>query len=306
MFGRLKLSLIGSFLLATVVWASVTLNNTYIARFIVPLEVANLPADMALAKPLPETIEISLEGSGWQLIMLSSGGRLVFAIPGHRLSSGQTIIASRIMNESLNLPAGVRGVQAWPDTIRVSLDQYTQKTVPLRFEYTVLEFRRDFGLSGQVSLKPDSILLMGAEKVLRNVHSWPVARRAWKDLSLPVVDEVAVQDSLPGIIKFRAETARLYIPVEQLADVSFDEIPVQVTDVPEGRSVLLANPVITVYVRGGINRLATMDASDFKVQIPYAAFLQDTSGAVLPSVHVPEGLTLLKTAPASIRYTIRR
>ncbi|MDH7516663.1 MAG: hypothetical protein QHI48_12415 [Bacteroidota bacterium] len=302
---RPSLSLIGSFVLAVVVWVSVSLNNTTVSRFTIPLKVVNLPSDLAIASPLPETIEVSLEGSGWQLLLLSVGNRLVYELPGNRLRATRTILTSRFLHEALRLPEGVTAIQTYPDTLQVVVDQYMQKKVPLRFQYNELEFREGFGLAGSIRLMPDSVELMGAERILRRVESWPLTPRSWRDLSMPVVEEIPILDSLPGVVTFRQEPVRVYIPVEQFADIAFENLPVVVTELPADKQVLLVNPKVTVYVRGGVNRLATIDAADISVTVPYSAVRGDTTNSVVPNVRVPEGCTLLKVVPPRIRYTIR-
>ncbi|MBL0176915.1 MAG: hypothetical protein IPP94_16930 [Ignavibacteria bacterium] len=300
------LSILGSMLLATVVWVSVTLNNTYTARFTVPLGVVNLPADLAIAKPLPRTIEVELEGSGWQLFVLSAGRRLSFDLPGARLRSDRLIVTSRYLGASMKLPSGVVARQAFPETLTVAVDQYMQKRVPIRVAFSVLSFKPDYGLASPVTAMPDSVTLMGAEKVLRGIVSWPTAPLAFHDLTVPAAEETVLADSLPGLIRFRRETVRVSVPVEQFADMSFADVPVIVNDAPRDRQVLLANPTVTVFVRGGVDKLAVLTAEDFGASIEYQSLVSDTTGAITPAILLPAGVRLLKIEPLRIRYTIRQ
>lgn len=300
------LSILGSLLLATVVWISVTLSNSYTARFTVPLVVANLPSDLAIASPLPSTIEVLLEGSGWQLLLLRANGRLSFELPGNRLRSDRLLVLGRYLSEALALPPGMMALQTFPETLSVTIDEYEQKKVPIRAVFSTLRFKPDYGLEGEPLLFPDSILLMGAGKVLRGIASWPTAPVSFTDLAASVSEEVPLMDSLPGIVRFRRDPVMLRIPVGQLADMAFEGVPVVVSETPRDQQVLLAHPSVTVFVRGSVNRVAALTSDQFGASVDFRALLADTTGAIVPVVTLPDGVTLLKVEPPRIRYTIRQ
>lgn len=300
------LSIAGSLLLAGIVWLAVTLNKTYTTQLRVPLAVVNLPQDVAIASSLPAHVDVTLEGRGWQLLILATVRPLVFEIPGPRLASSRRLQLSRYLEDALRLPEGVTARLVAPDTIDITIDRYVRKKVPVRLAAEALLFRQDFGLAGPISVLPDSVELFGADKVLRGIDSWPTEPRRYEDLSNPVVDELALADSLPGIVRFKSEPVKVFIPVEQLADVLYEGIAVSVTDAPRDRHILLANPFVGIHVRGGVNRLATLEAQDFTVTISYGTLAQDTTGAVTPDVHLPDGVTLLRVTPPRIRYTVRQ
>lgn len=292
--------------LAALFWLFVALNNDYVTMVRMPLRVVNLPMNIALAKPLPETVEVSLSGSGWQLFFMSLGSSRAFELPGNRIHTDRIILTNRYLSESLKLPAGVKALQVYPETLAVEVDVYLQKKVPIRLLLRALTFKPDFGLTGPIVLAPDSVVLTGADKILRGITSWPTAPRSFTDLSLDCSDDVPLADSLPGVIRFRVDAVKVFIPVEQLADASFREVPVDVREAPTHSAVLLQPPSVEVFVRGGVNRLAQLSTTDFSASVEYRALLADSSGAVQPVVALPQGVMLLKTAPEAVRYIIRR
>ncbi|MCB2206503.1 hypothetical protein KQI65_17295 [bacterium] len=297
--------LIGSFLVAAMFWFSVTMGGSFRTRLDVPLSVSNMPKGLALVKPLPREINVLLEARGWQLLWLSAGKQLRYEIPGSRLRSG-VIQTNRSLTESMVLPVGVKAIRAYPETLFVQVDRFVKKKVPLHFRSLSVSFKPDFGLMRDIEISPDSIVLEGAERVLRGITSWPIAARSYEDLALPVAEEVPVLDSLPGVVRLSTDKVNLHIATEQLADVSFDDIRVEIKGVPPDREVLLGQQSITVSVRGGVNYLSLISADDFSAEISFRDIVADTSGTIMPTVHFPAGLRLLKTDPEEIRYTIRK
>lgn len=297
--------LAGSFLVAALFWFSVTMGGSFRTHFDIPVVVNNLPDDLALVAPLPETIDVMLEARGWQLLFLEAGKQIKFEIPGSRLRSG-VIQTNRALAERMKLPEGVRAIRAYPETIEVGVDRHIRKKVPVHFASLDLSFKEGFGMLRGIELTPDSIYLAGAESVLEDISSWPIEARSYTELAMPVVEDVPVLDSLGGIVNTSVDNVKVYIPTDQMADMSFEEIPVEVLNVPEDRQVLLGHQSVNIAVRGGVNYLSTLSKEDFVAQVEFRDIVADTSGSIFPTIHFPAGLQLLKLEPREIRYTIRK
>lgn len=297
--------LLGSFLVAALFWFSVTMGGSFRERFDVPIVVTKMPEDIALVEPLPKTIDVLLEARGWQLLFLEAGKQLMFEVPGSRLRSGE-ILTNRALAESMKLPDGVRAIRAYPETLAIRVDRHIRKKVPVHFSSLQLSFKEGFGLLRNIDIDPDSIYIEGAQSVLRKIESWPIAARSYTDLTLPVVEEVPVLDSLGSIVKPDVEKVTVYIPTDQMADMSFENIPVKVLNVPADRQVLLGHQTISISVRGGVNYLSTLSLDDFSADVEFTDIVADTSGSIIPTLHFPVGLQLLKIDPEEIRYTIRK
>lgn len=297
--------LIGSFLVAAAFWFSVTMSGSFRAHYNVPLTVSNMPEDLALASPLPETVDVLLEADGWQLLFINTGKQLSFEIPGARLRSG-LILTNRGLNEMMQLPGGITALRVYPETLFVSVDREISKRVPIRLTGLSLHFKEGFGLVRDAQVTPDSLTLRGAHSVLRGIDSWPVEARAYTELSIPVVEELPVKDTLRGIIQRNVDMVTLYIPTEQLADMWFRDIRVHVKHLPADRQVLLAQQTIDVSVRGGVNVLSLYSSDDFLAEIEFEDLVADTSGTIVPSLKFPSELRLLSMEPPAIRYTMRK
>ena len=297
--------LLGSFLVAAAFWFSVTMSGTFREHFDVPLTISGMPEDIALAAPLPATVDVLLEADGWQLLFINAGKQFAFEIPGSRVRAG-VILTNRSLHEMMRLPGGVTAIKVYPETLFVQVDRFLAKRVPLRLSGLSMTFKDGFGLVQEPEIKPDSVTLRGAESVLRNIDSWPVAGRTYSDLSMPVAEEVPVKDSLRGVLRRDVETVTLYIPTEQLADMWFREVRVHVRHVPADRQVLLAQQTIDLSVRGGVNILSLYSADDFLAEIEFEEIVADTSGSIVPLLQLPPQLKLLRMEPPAIRYTMRK
>jgi hypothetical protein len=297
--------LIGSFLVATAFWFSVTMSGTFRAHFDVPLTISNMPVDIALVTPLPENVDVLLEADGWQLLFMNAGKQVAYEIPGSRLRAG-VIQTNRILNETMQLPPGVTALRVYPETLFVSVDRFLRKDVPLRLVSLSMKFKDGFGLVSEPTISPDSITLRGAESVLRGIRSWPVDGRSYTDLAIPVTEELMVRDSLPGVVRYALDKVTLHIPTEQLADMWFRDVRVNVRHVPADREVLLGQQTIDISVRGGVNALSLYSSGDVSAEIEFEDIVADTSGSIIPTLIIPPELKVLSMEPPAIQYTLRK
>lgn len=296
---------IGSFLVATAFWFSVTMSGTFRAHFDVPLVVSNMPEDIALVTPLPENVDALLEADGWQLLFMNAGKQVAYEVPGSRLRSG-VIQTNRALTETMQLPPGVLALRVYPETLFVKVDRFMRKIVPLRLTSLNLHFKEGFGLVNEPRISPDSVTLRGAERILKKIHSWPVEGRSYTDLAIPVSEELSVQDSLPGVVRFDVDKVSLHVPTEQLADMWFRDVRVHVLHVPADREVLLGQQTINISVRGGVNMLSRYSAEDVSAEIEFEDIISDTSGSIVPTLIFPAELTVLSVEPPMLRYTLRK
>jgi len=296
----------GTLLVAGLFWFSVTMGRTFVAEFTVPLNLTKMPRDLTLAKSLPETVEISLEGLGWQLLFLSLSNQLSFDLSGRRLRTDGVVLTNKLLPEALNLPPGVKAIQVFPDTLLIAVDPRMEKKVPVHLKLQQLTFETEFGLTGSAKLSPDSVVLTGARRVLRSIDAWATVPCSYERVSLPVVEEIAVMDSLSGIVRVDPGTVTLFIPVEQLVDVLFTGVAIDVQGVPVDMDVLLETSAVDVYIRGGVNTLANLSPEDFSAMVEYTSILADTTGTISPHMELQEGLSVLRIEPPSVSYTIRQ
>ncbi len=298
--------LLGSFIVASLFWLTNELNRTHVARFAVPLSIVNLDPDVAIASELPPTIDVSLEGAGWQLFFLGISNQLAFELPGRRLRSDRFFLTGKNAAEALKLPSDVKVIQVYPETLFVDVDRFSEKRVPVRLPSNTITFKQDYGITGPVILTPDSVTISGAERIIRSIGSWAIEPRSWLNLSQAVQEDVPVSDSLAGIVTVSVKSVRVTIPVQLVADVTYPGIPVTVTGVPDGKDVMLLNSTVSVGIRGGMDGHDTLQPGDFRALLDYQAIIHDTTGSIPPQIVLPKGLQLLKVDPARIRYIIRQ
>ena len=95
------------------------------------------------------------------------------------------------------------------------------------------------------------------------------------------------------------------LDVQKIVDKQFDNIVVEISDIPMGKEVVLLPNKITLNVRGGIDILGKLNENQFRAEIKYQYLVQDTTGSVAPVIEIPKNVTLQYLKPERLRYIIR-
>ena len=286
-------------------WASVSLREQYVVTVATPFALENVPDGWAIRSPLPQSMQLRFRGDGWRLATMLLGGvpDLVFSVSA--LPPGNKPITLNDVAERIALPRGVQLLDVKPDSVRVELDRAGRRRVPVVLD-CIASFREGYGQVGPTAVTPDSVTITGAESLLRNIDSWKTAHRVFENLSVPVDAALPLAPPGPHVLTFSAPSVRVSIGVEPFAEKLFNGIPVDVTEVPPNREVILIPPRIELVVRAGIKQLSALAVSDFRVTAPYARIAADSTGTVDTDVAAPTGVQVVGKRPEHVQYIVRK
>ena len=98
----------------------------------------------------------------------------------------------------------------------------------------------------------------------------------------------------------------IILDVQKIVDKNFDNLPVDIVDVPSDRSVVLLPNKISIGLRGGVDVLAKLDNSKLMAHINYRDVVLDTLGSIAPKVELPDNTSLIYIKPERLRYIIKK
>jgi len=114
---------------AVVLWFFVMGESRMEVNHIVPLEYQNLPDGLMIANDIPSSVAIRISGPRAMQMNLNPGDiRLAVDLKG--LSAGVT--SFRRLEESLNLPSGLKITRISPSYVDVKLERVRERQVPVR------------------------------------------------------------------------------------------------------------------------------------------------------------------------------
>jgi hypothetical protein len=104
---------------------------------------------------------------------------------------------------------------------------------------------------------------------------------------------------------FSSSLVEAKLDVQRIVDKQFEEIPVEILDLPPGKEVVLLPNKIGIQIRGGIEILGRLKPEQMSCYVKYQTLVLDTTGSVEPELSLPQNVTLQFTKPNRLRYVIR-
>ena len=288
---------------SVILWVSISLSKDYYATFDIPLKIIDYPNGYTTGSSIPQKISVKLKGRGWKLASVNLGAESDYIVSAGSDSGRKFINISNYLSENQWLSSEMEVIDLYPDTLSFVVEKISEKKVIVIPDYDIT-FKSGYGLASKTKLVPDSVTLYGPESVLRNVVFAETEK-----IQLNNLDKIYSQQKLLKEIfgvEYRNNRIMVKLDVQKIIDNNYEEISVEVIDVPRDRDVVLLPNRITIGVRGGLEVVGKLSKDKIKARILYRDIVSDTLGSIVPTLELPENLSLYYTRPERLRYIIKK
>lgn len=296
-----------AFFFALVIWFFVSMTKPYTTTKNIPVVIKIENSRFAIKNKVPKEIEVKFEGIGWKILSL------YFTEPEWVIDLGQetednVLRIETTKNAALylkSLPDGLTALNVQPDQLVLRLDEKITKRLPIRlmakFEPVV-----GYTLSDRLVIQPESVTVSGSRSRLENMTYWETERTSFTGLNNKFSLDVKLLDTLEGHVSLSAQSAQVIGSAEQLAELEFSDLPVEIETHGTESTVTLIPGRVNIVVGGGLSDLAKLIPDSIRASIRYEDIVSDTTGAVTPTIIVPKHIKLLRTSPEQLQYILRK
>ncbi|TRZ51615.1 hypothetical protein D4R99_04150 [bacterium] len=295
---------VNTFLFAIFIWLYINLNLTYNYVIVIPLEVKSSKLQ-AVSNELPENLEVTLKGKGWDLLSILMKNNIIYTVDLSGYKKDTKINLVQAMSEVVNLPPSVSVQSVVPDNLDISFDNTITKSIKVK-NNTIIALKEGYILIGSPRIVPDSVKVTGATSVISRIKYLSTDHMDFTGIGNSFSKEVKLSDTLSNLVKVEPKSVTIFYRVELSAEKTFEDINVNVLNLPADKEVLLVPPKISLSLRGGVEQLSKINASDFKVGIEYSQIDSDEQGFVVPSIELPNDFTIIKSEPQRFQYIIKK
>ena len=281
---------------SSLLWFTFTMRETHTKIVQMPTQVVNLPQDQALSQLPPENVRVQIVGDGWSLL------RLRVSPPTVEVNASQQEVAVR---EAIpELPKNVDIQSVSPATLNLWKERRITRKIPVALRATI-DTPQAYDLLNPPTLIPDSVEITGAASLIRQFDEWPTARRAFKNVRDTLNTQLALSDTLEGLIAKNIQVVTLRAVSEQFTEGT-REIDVTVQGQPSTQKLVSLEPssVQVKYTVLFSQYQDAQDAMDFFATVSYDEIRLDTTGRVRPHLHLPKNLELrdVEMVPQTLGY----
>ena len=293
---------LASLIFSVILWGSISLSDIYYTNIDVNLTLTNFPDGYTTGSNIPEELKLRVKGEGWRLVSINVGPETEFRVSVGGDSGWHHINLYNSLESNRWLLSDVDIINLYPDSLNFFVEKIISKKLPVVSGLN-LEFKPGYALATDIILKPDSVIVRGPRSYLK-----PMTEINTNDIKLKSLDsKTSAEIGLKKITGFEysSNVIDVILDVQRIVDKQFENIPVDVTDIPAGKEVVLLPNKIIINLRGGIEILGKLKPEKFHAYVNYRILAKDTTGSIIPEIILPKNVSLQYSKPDRLRYVIR-
>lgn len=292
-----------SIIFSIFVWGTISLSGDFYSSVVVSLKIIDLPDGYTVGTKLPSKVLLKLKGEGWRLLSLNIGKDVTYDISVKKGSGEKELKLIDHLGDNRWILSDLEVIDIVPVKINCLIEKKVRKKLTVSADLD-LDFKAGYGLATPIIIEPDSVTVIGPGSVLNNLQSVKTNEVRLSSLDRRTIKNISFSE-LPGS-GFNTKFVSITFDVQRIVDKQFNDINIDILDVPPDRDVVLLPNKIGCSVRGGIDILGKLDTKEFKSFVYYKDIVFDTLGTIVPRMELPANTSLIYIKPEHVRYIIKR
>jgi hypothetical protein len=107
-------------------------------------------------------------------------------------------------------------------------------------------------------------------------------------------------------VNFSINKCKIEFDVQKIVERAFDDLFVEIRNVPPSKELNLYPGKVSVILRGGINRLGKLTNDSIKVYVDYWEAIRSEENMIEPVIEIPEFTKLLDVKPKKLEFVIKQ
>ena len=266
-----------SFVIAFVFWFFIKSEETYIVNLDIPLVARNLQEQKTYKEEVPESIFITLKGTGRSFIWLrvfqnfykddfkavidlsSITDEYNFELDSYYKENPEKIVLPSSLDlqfvEVLN-----------PRNVQIKLQRYMVKKVPIESQILVSTEPGYIALEGQ--FLPDSISIGGPEEAVNEIDFVFTEKDTLLDLIASVNGNWSILNP-NKLVSFDPKKVDALIDVQPISETIVTGIPVELINKPNDVNVFVNPATVSLTIVGGLKQITNILPEDINVIIDF-------------------------------------
>ena len=155
----------------------------------------------------------------------------------------------------------------YPNRIKISLDEYQVKSVPILSNIIVLP-DPGYILVGEQEIIPEEIEIAGPREELELIEYIETEFDTISGVTLPYSANVSLE-SYGRLIKLSQDNIKVNLEIQEISEMIIADIPVLVVNIPKNIRVFPSPQTVSLTVVGGIKRITSLRPEEIKIIIDF-------------------------------------
>ena len=290
--------LLYSFVIAFIFWFFIKSEDTYSVTTSIPLVARNLQEQKTYKEEVPESIIVTLKGSGRAFIWLrffdnfyedykavidlsSIADEYNFELDQYYKNNPEKIV----LPASLELEF-VEVIS--PRSIKINLDQYLVKKVPIKSE-VIVSTAPGYIQAGEEVFFPDSISIGGPQEIVDTINFVKTQKDTLVDLMSSIDSEFLIINP-DRVVDFDPKKVEGFINIQPISETIVTGIPVKLINKPNDINVFVNPATVSLTIVGGLDQIASIVSTDIEVLINFEKSWSADKQFYSPEVRIPDSI----------------
>jgi len=290
--------LLYSFVIAFIFWFFIKSEDTYSVTTSIPLVARNLQEQKTYKEEVPESIIVTLKGSGRAFIWLrffdnfyedykavidlsSIADEYNFELDQYYKNNPEKIV----LPESLELEF-IEVIS--PRSIKINLDQYLVKKVPIKSEL-IVSTAPGYIQVGEEVFSPDSISIGGPQEIVDTINFVKTQKDTLVNLVSSIESEFLIINP-DRVVDFDPKKVEGFINIQPISETIVTGIPVKLINKPNDINVFVNPATVSLTIVGGLDQIASIVSTDIEVLINFEKSWSPDKQFYSPEVRIPDSI----------------
>lgn len=288
-------------------WLFLALNKKYPYTVQTELLYKDEPQGKAFKALQPDTVDLKVEGTGWQLLF----ARLRIKPPSitvslQKLNNRSYVVFSEQLDQiNRQLETSQRVISIKPDTLYFDFSRRTNKRIPLKL-ISKLTFAPQYGIAKEIKLTPSYVNISGPHEELEKIHIWHTDSLKLSDINTDIDTRVNVLKNAISNISIYPTNVGVKIPVDEFTEKTI-EVPLSILNNKEYHDVKLYPKKVKITLMVALSNYARTDEEQLKAAIDLNEwkFLKHNKLSV-KITKLPDFSKLVSITPSNVDFIIEK
>jgi YbbR domain-containing protein len=292
--------------LAIVAWMFTVLSNPYKYTVKAVLNFKNAPQRRAFHSLQPDTINVIINGSGWEMLFskMSIENKSI-TVDLRTLENKNYVVLSDqldVINNRKEVSHQITGFS--PDTLYFDFSNRKEKKVPVHL-MAIIKYQHQFSQSGNITIKPSYAIVNGPGDVINKITEWKTDTLRLDSVSETVNTFLNLQPVKEGNLSVYPKSVQVTIPVDEFTEKTL-EIPVKLINAGNDNVKVFPQKVKVTFTTS-LKRYAETDEDFFEATADLNLWRKHAY-KVLPVVlsRIPQYCKIVKIDPVDIDFIIKK
>jgi YbbR domain-containing protein len=294
-------------LFAVGAWMFFALSNRYVYQVQTLVRYVNFPDNKAFHSLQSDTIDLQVEGTGWQLLFskLRINPQSV-DVDLEKLKKQTFVNLSDQLNYiNKQFESTQKVVNVRPDTLYFDFSSRAVKKIPIRLNYDI-RFESHYGISDTIQISPSYVTVTGPGNELEKIDYWYTDTLKLKNVNSNFSSKISLQKALKANISIYPRIVDLRIMVDEYTEKVI-EVPIVLLNNNEFRNVKLLPDKVKITFLTALSNYSKIDRGDFEVSVDLNNWkLKGYKQLPVLISKFPKFCELVKIEPQNIDFIIQK